>query len=152
MLCRLRETTQEINKATNDPQAQARIQRSWRLQDLLIIPDAVRILSGFLAVLMSDMLTARLKPAAPSSLRLMGHADLCGVLYVAYQTIHGLRGDYMLSMLFKSYLLLALPKSGTRYEIVAIIGLGDARVDTPDNGRGQSLRLLKKRGSMTDTV
>ena len=91
-----------------------------------------------------------LKPAAPSSLRLMGHAKLCGVLYVAYQTFYGLRGDYMLSILFKSYLLLALPKSGIRYEIAAIISLGDVRVDTPDNGRGQLQRPLDMRESLTD--
>ena len=72
----------------------------------------------------------------------MGHANLCGVLYVAYQTVFGLRGDYMLSILFKSYLLLALQKSGVRYEIVAIISLGDVRLDKPDNGRGQLPRLL----------
>lgn len=41
VLCRLRETTQEINKATNDYQTRARIQRSWLLQDLLISPDSV---------------------------------------------------------------------------------------------------------------
>jgi len=40
----MRETTQEINKATNDPETQARIQISWRLQDLLIIPDVVSTL------------------------------------------------------------------------------------------------------------
>ncbi len=92
----------------------------------------------------------RFKPSAPPSLRLLGHANLCGVLYVAYQTAYGLRGDYMLSILFKSYLLLALPKSGTRYEIVAIIGLGDVRVDKPDNGRGQFLGPLNKMKLMTD--
>ena len=137
MLCRMRETTQEINKATNDPQTQARIQRSWRLQDLLVIPDVVCNpiwLSRIIAEEHAD--DQCLKSTAPPSLRFMGHANLCGVLYVAYQTASGLRGEYMLSILFKSYLLLALPKFGTRYEIVAIIGLGDVRVDKPDNGRG----------------
>ena len=41
VLSRLRETTQEINKATNDQEARDRIQRSWRLQDLLTLPDVV---------------------------------------------------------------------------------------------------------------
>lgn len=45
VLCRLRETTQEINKATNDHQTRARIQRSWQLQDLLISPDSVSAIS-----------------------------------------------------------------------------------------------------------
>lgn len=38
---RLRETAQEINKATNDHQVQMKIQRSWRLQDLLVFPETV---------------------------------------------------------------------------------------------------------------
>lgn len=42
VLCRLQEAVQEINTATNDPDTRARIQRSWRLQDLLVLPDAVR--------------------------------------------------------------------------------------------------------------
>lgn len=42
VLARLRETAQEINKATNDQEARDRIQRSWHLQDLLTIPDVVR--------------------------------------------------------------------------------------------------------------
>ncbi len=41
VLCRLRESAKEINKATNDPQAQARVRRTWNLQDLLVFPDAV---------------------------------------------------------------------------------------------------------------
>ena len=40
-LCRLREVIKEINKATNDPETRARIQRSWHLQDLLVLPDEV---------------------------------------------------------------------------------------------------------------
>ena len=38
---RLRETADEVNKATNDQQIQRKIQRSWRLQDLLVFPDTV---------------------------------------------------------------------------------------------------------------
>ena len=41
---RLRETAQEINKATNDQQVQIKIQRSWRLQDLLVFPETVRMI------------------------------------------------------------------------------------------------------------
>ncbi|KAL8723191.1 MAG: hypothetical protein Q9225_000457 [Loekoesia sp. 1 TL-2023] len=41
LLSRLREVTNEINKATNDRETQARIQRAWRLQDLLVLPDVV---------------------------------------------------------------------------------------------------------------
>lgn len=38
---RLREITVEINKATNNHETQVKLQRSWRLQDLLILPDVV---------------------------------------------------------------------------------------------------------------
>lgn len=41
LLGRLREVTNEINKATNDRNTQARIQRAWRLQDLMFLPDVV---------------------------------------------------------------------------------------------------------------
>ena len=43
VLFRLRETAKEINKATNDQQTQIRIQRSWHLQDLLVLPDTVSL-------------------------------------------------------------------------------------------------------------
>lgn len=43
VLFRLRETAKEINKATNDQQTQAKIQRSWHLQDLLVLPDTVSL-------------------------------------------------------------------------------------------------------------
>lgn len=41
VLRRLEVSAEETNRATNDPVTQARIQRSWRLQDLLVLPDAV---------------------------------------------------------------------------------------------------------------
>ncbi|KAL8797083.1 MAG: hypothetical protein Q9182_007264 [Xanthomendoza sp. 2 TL-2023] len=44
VLWRLRETAEEVNRATNDRETQARIQRSWRLQDLLTIPDVTYLL------------------------------------------------------------------------------------------------------------
>jgi hypothetical protein len=42
VLYRLRETVDEINKATNDDYAHERIQRSWKLQDLIVFPSTVR--------------------------------------------------------------------------------------------------------------
>ena len=43
VLFRLRETAKEINRATNDQQMQIKIQRSWHLQDLLVLPDTVSL-------------------------------------------------------------------------------------------------------------
>lgn len=116
VLFRLRETAKEINKATNDQQTQVKIQRSWHLQDLLVLPDT---------------------SPSPTSLRTMGHFSLCGVLYGAYQSNSGdLRGEYMLCALFKSHLLLALPQKSSNFSIVAIINTSDIQIVDVDNGRG----------------
>lgn len=75
------------------------------------------------------------------SLRLLGHASLCGVLFVAYQACESqsdIRGEYMLCVLFKSYLLFARPKTGSnKYEAVIIMSLRDIQLDRPNNGRGK---------------
>jgi hypothetical protein len=42
VLIRLREATAEINRATDDPQMKATMERSWLLQDRIRIPDKVR--------------------------------------------------------------------------------------------------------------
>lgn len=137
VLSRLRETAKEINKATNDEKTQARIQRSWHLQDLLVFPELVSFTLFF--ILGVCCLADGLQILAPVSLRLLGHALLCGVLYVAYQSKNGdLRGDYMLCASFKSYLLLALPKQGmSPFEIMAIINHSDIEVVKADSGRGK---------------
>ena len=133
VLYRLRETTQEINRDTNDHQTRERIQRSWQLLDLLINVDLVSV--SLTWCILADLSLP--KPTAPPSLRLLGHPILCGVLYVAYQSGSGMRGEFMLAVLFKSYFLLALPNPGTsKYSIMAIISLGDVRIENTDNGRG----------------
>ncbi|KAL8909936.1 MAG: hypothetical protein Q9171_004757 [Xanthocarpia ochracea] len=116
VLLRLRETAEEINRATNDRETQGRIQRSWYLQDLLILPDA---------------------STKPASLRLLGHAILCGVLYVAYESEREVCGAYMLCVLFKSHLLLAVPRTDTfRYDVVALFSLHGSQIEKADDGRG----------------
>ncbi|KAI4280660.1 MAG: hypothetical protein L6R38_004285 [Xanthoria sp. 2 TBL-2021] len=116
VLWRLRETAEEINRATNDPETQTRIQRSWYLQDLLILPDM---------------------STGPASLRLLGHAILCGVLYAAYESEKEVCGAYMLCVLFKTHLLLAVTQSDTfRYHVVALINLHGSQIEKPDDGRG----------------
>lgn len=66
------------------------------------------------------------------------------MLYVAYQSKTDLRGDYMLCVLFKSYLILAIPKVGsTQYSVMAIISLSDIQIDKPDNGRGKQKDIGK---------
>lgn len=44
----------------------------------------------------------------------------------------------MLCALFNSYMLLAQPKTGaSKFEIAAILSLGDLQVDQADSGRGE---------------
>lgn len=79
-----------------------------------------------------------MQSTAPASLRLLGQATLCGVLFVAYQSKSDVRGEYMLCVLFKSYLLLAIPKHGsTKYMVMAILSLRDTQINEADNGRGE---------------
>ena len=116
ILFRFRETIREIDKTTNNEQARHRIQRSWHLQDLVAFPDF---------------------PTTPPSLRPLGHPTLCGVLYVAYQTNRGPRGAYMLCALFQSYLLLATSHfTEDKFQVRALLGLADVRVESVDDGRG----------------
>ncbi|KAL8690770.1 MAG: hypothetical protein Q9218_003863 [Villophora microphyllina] len=116
VLGQLRKAAENTNSAIDDPEAQARIQRSWRLQDLLILPDVVNL---------------------PPSLRLLGDPGLCGILYVAYESGQEICGEYMLCVLFQSYLLLAAQQSeADRYDVAALINLSDTQVRKPDDGRG----------------
>ncbi|KAL9098718.1 MAG: hypothetical protein Q9163_005672 [Psora crenata] len=116
VLDRMRETAQEINKATNDRQARVRIQRSSQLQALLLL---------------SDM------PLQPSVFRTLGHMRLCGVLYVVFHSQNEVRGDYMLCALFDAHLLLAIPETGNkRFKVVAIVSTTDIHIERADGGRG----------------
>ncbi|KAL8993247.1 MAG: hypothetical protein Q9169_006485 [Polycauliona sp. 2 TL-2023] len=116
VLLQLRETAEEINQATNDREVQARIQRSWYLQDLLILPYADPV---------------------QAYIRLLGHAILCGVLYVAYESEKEICGAYMLCVLYKTHLLLAVPQTDSfRYDVVALVSLHGSQVEKPGDGRG----------------
>jgi hypothetical protein len=69
--------------------------------------------------------------------RLLGHVVLCGALHVAYDTINGVKGDYMISILYRSSLVLASArKSLATYDVFAVISLINARLEESDNGRG----------------
>jgi hypothetical protein len=43
VLVRLRETTAEINRATDDPRMKATMEKTWILQDRLLLSDQVRM-------------------------------------------------------------------------------------------------------------
>ncbi|KAF2234128.1 Dbl homology domain-containing protein, partial [Viridothelium virens] len=116
VLFRLRETAREINKATDDPEKRKLIEKTWQLQDRLLFDH---------------------QPSGSVILRLLGHVVLCGVLYVAYQHKDGIKGQYMVCVLYKSCLLLAVPHGGfSNFMVKATIALASATLEESDSGKG----------------
>jgi hypothetical protein len=78
-----------------------------------------------------------------SIIRGLGHIHLCGVLHVSWQTREGVDGHYLICLLYRDFLLLAVaPKTDQIYNIQACIGLSELRIEEVDNGRGISTHLL----------
>ncbi|KAI0442464.1 Dbl homology domain-containing protein [Xylaria telfairii] len=119
VLIRLRETTAEINQATDDPGVKASLEQTWLLQDRLVFPDQ------------------RPYATCKSTIRSLGRIRLCGALHVCWQTRDGVTGQYMVSLLYRNCLCLATAgKSDQIYTIQACIGLESIKVEEADNGRG----------------
>lgn len=60
------------------------------------------------------------------------------MLYIAYESEKEVCGAYMLCVLFKTHLLLAVPQSDTfRYHVVALINLHGSQIEKSDDGRGE---------------
>jgi hypothetical protein len=71
-------------------------------------------------------------------LRLLGRIQLCGVLHVAYNTHDRVNGQYMICVLYRSSLVLAIPtKRLLKYQVLAVIMLRNGSIETSDNGRGR---------------
>ncbi|KAI9771123.1 MAG: hypothetical protein M1840_002474 [Geoglossum simile] len=118
VLYRLRETTREINRATDDPRTRDRIEKTWLLQDRLTFKEQP-------------------EPSPAVALRLLGHVLLCGVLHVTWQSSGGISGEYMACILFRSRLLLATIKKGDpTYTVAIAINLSDLKIEETNNGRG----------------
>ncbi|CZR50979.1 uncharacterized protein PAC_00854 [Phialocephala subalpina] len=118
VLIRLREATNEINRATDDPRMKATMEKSWLLQDRLIFPDMP-------------------SPQSINAVRALGHVHLCGVLHVSWQTKDGVDGQYLICLLYRDFLLLAsAPKTEQIYTIQACIGLCEIHIEEVDNGKG----------------
>ena len=80
----------------------------------------------------------------PFALRFLGHASLCGVLFVAYESGSEVCGDYMLCALFKSHLLIAVPTEGrSSFDIVAIITLSGMQIHQSNEGQGRYMDPLR---------
>ncbi|KAI0539713.1 hypothetical protein GGR58DRAFT_524113 [Xylaria digitata] len=119
VLMRLRETTAEINRATDDPGVKASLEQTWLLQDRLVFPNQK-----------SDA-------ASKSAIRSLGQIRLCGALHVCWQNREGVTGQYMVSLLYRNCLCLATAgKVDQVYTIQACIGLDSIKVEEADNGRG----------------
>ncbi|KAI1429999.1 hypothetical protein F5Y12DRAFT_709544 [Xylaria sp. FL1777] len=119
VLIRLRETTAEINRATDDPGIKASLEQTWLLQDRLVFPNQ------------------KLSAASKSKIRSFGQIRLCGALHVCWQTREGVTGQYMVSLLYRDCLCLATAsKADQVYTIQACISLDSIKVEEADNGRG----------------
>jgi hypothetical protein len=76
-------------------------------------------------------------------LHLLGHALLCGVLHVTYSTSDKVTGQYMICVLYRSSLVLAVPSRGfTTYAVVGVVSLANGSVEGSDNGRGWPVRAM----------
>ncbi|KPM37086.1 hypothetical protein AK830_g9460 [Neonectria ditissima] len=118
-LVRLREATAEINRATNDNNMKATLEKTWLLQDRLVFPKR------------------KLDAASKNQIRSFGHIELCGALHVCWQTNHGVDGQYMICLLYHDLLCLASAgRVDPIFTIQACINLSGARVEDVDNGRG----------------
>ncbi|KAI1341627.1 Dbl homology domain-containing protein [Xylariaceae sp. FL0016] len=119
VLIRLREATAEINRATDDPGMKATMQQTWLLQDRLVYPNQ------------------KLDATSKTAIRSFGHVRLCGVLHVCWQTREGVNGQYMIAVLYKDCLVLAIAGNADQiYTIQACISLDCIKIEEVDNGRG----------------
>lgn len=138
VLFRLRDVAKEVNRARDDPSTRVLIEKTWLLQDRLVFSEEVRT---SIQLHLYPALTDQAQIVCPPQIRLLGHVLLCGVLYVAYQTKSGVQGQYMLCALFRSYLVLAVPRKGlSLFDIVAMIPILSISLEEPDNGKGNQLR------------
>ncbi|KAK8048847.1 RhoGEF domain-containing protein [Apiospora phragmitis] len=119
VLVRLREATAEINRATDDPSVKVTVEKTWLLQDRLIFPDQ------------------SFDTNTKANVRLLGQIQLCGALHVCWQTRKGVKGRYMICLLYRDSLCLATAEGLNQvYAIQACIGLNTIKLEEADNGRG----------------
>lgn len=72
-------------------------------------------------------------------IRSLGQIQLCGVLYICWQTKDSVQGSYLICLLYRRWLCFALAeksKVGRIYTIQACIPLNGCSIEEVDNGRG----------------
>lgn len=72
----------------------------------------------------------------------MGSARLCGCLFVTSQSKGKPSGSYMVSVLYRTHLVLAEPITGAcGYKIVLLLNLAHVRLPRAEQGRGEHFSL-----------
>lgn len=125
-----------VDEAKDNPRTRQLIESSWLLQDRLVFEGQV----GKFTCVRFTKIDTLLQPeiSKPVILRFLGHALLCGVLHVAYNTNDRVEGQYLICLLYRSSLVLAVPTKGFgTYKVVAVIALLNGAVEACDNGRGE---------------
>lgn len=118
-LVRLREATAEINRATDDCKIKATLERTWILQDRLVFPNQ------------------SIDAASKNQIRSLGHIQLCGALHICWQTREGVDGQYMVALLYRDWLCLAIASRADQiYSVQACINVTTAKIEDIDNGKG----------------
>ena len=151
-LLRIREATAEINKATNDIRMKEVLRKTWILQDRLTFPDRVSLTAAVAryeiirgsthALTMTDTSTQRFDAVSKNRIRSFGHIQLCGTLYVCWQTRDKVEGQYMVVLLYREVLCLAsASRFDQMYTIQACINLTDIRIEEADNCRGMDRKV-----------
>jgi hypothetical protein len=73
-----------------------------------------------------------------TTIRSFGQIRLCGALHICWQTRGGVEGQYMVCLLYKECLCLALASKVDQFYIInACIGLNTIKIEEADNGRGK---------------
>ncbi|KIW11265.1 hypothetical protein PV08_10565 [Exophiala spinifera] len=112
----LKALVQSVNKATDNQETREQVHRRWALQSKLAYG---KVLMG------------------PEHFRFLGNIQLCGVLYVTWQTKSRVDGCYALCVLFDNSLMIALPASTSpTFEVVAVLHLSVLTVCSASDGRG----------------
>ena len=124
VLIRLREMTDEVNKATDNSATRQLVETTWALQDRLVFDESAQL---------------SMPPAV--IFRLLGRVTICGVLHVAFESRERVKGQYVICLLYRSCILLAtMNKTAAPYNVLAILPLVNGSIDEPDNGRGTCLK------------
>ncbi|KAJ6014827.1 hypothetical protein N7540_009418 [Penicillium herquei] len=116
VLQNMRAQVGQINSATGNPVNKDRIQKTLLLQKKTRFNESYRLRDIY---------------------KELGPMTLCGVLHVTYRTQEHTAGEFMVSVLFNSYLLLGRIRDEYHaLEILACIYIADLKMDTLQNGRG----------------